>query len=171
MLLLCLWLAACSTSNLPDWPQELPPQELFIAAYQADERNQELQRQSEYLEWVVGFYQGTFLYATGWQDVEERLLNRTPVPERAALQSRLAELGIVIGSEWAKNNDVRLINNRLLALWGSTLQLMEGSERYLQAIDEIERDIDLLLLGELRREDVRESRYAESLGFEVFGDF
>ena len=171
ILVLCLTLGACSTSSISDWPRDIPPQALFIEAYQADARNQQLQTQNEYLEWVIGFYEGTLLYPTGWQDVETQLLQGTPVSERSALQSRLTELGVVIGSEWAKDNDVRLINNRLLALWGSTLQLMVGPEQQLQAINEIGRDIDLLLLGELQREAIREARYAETLGFEVFGDF
>ncbi|MEQ8409386.1 MAG: hypothetical protein RKH07_14035 [Gammaproteobacteria bacterium] len=171
ILVLCLTLGACSTSSISDWPRDIPPQALFIEAYQADARNQQLQTQNEYLEWIIGFYEGTLLYPTGWQDVETQLLQGTPVSERPGLQSRLTELGVVIGSEWAKDNDVRLINNRLLALWGSTLQLMVGPEQQLLAIEEIERDIDLLLLGTLQKEDVREARYAETLGFEVFGDF
>ena len=171
ILVLCLTLGACSTSSVSDWPRDIPPQALFIQAYQADARNQQLQTQSEYLEWVIGFYEGTLLYPTGWQDVETQLLQGTPVSERSALVPRLTELGVIIGAEWAKDNDVRLINNRLLALWGSTLQLMIGPEQKLQAIEEIARDIDLLLLGTLQKEEVREARYAETLGFEAFGDF
>ena len=111
------------------------------------------------------------IYPTGWLDVEERLLEETPATERPTLDSRLEKLGIVIGAEWAKENDQRLIDNRMLALWGSTLQLMQGTDEQMQAIDEVSKDIDALFLGTLQKEDITESRYADKLGFEVFGDF
>jgi len=171
VLIFCLSLSACLAPSIRDWPQGIPRQALFVEAYRADARNQQVQSQREYLEWIVGFYQGTLLYPTGWLDVEERLMQRTPRAERQALKSRLAALGLAIGSEWAKENEVRLIDNRMLSLWGSTLQLMTGFDQQMLAIDEIERDIDRLFVGTLQKKDVTESRYASNLGFEVFGDF
>jgi hypothetical protein len=170
-IVLSLTLASCITPSIRNWPETVPSQRLFVQAYRADPVNQQLQTQQEYLEWILGFYQGTVIYPTGWLDVEERLLEETPATERPTLDSRLEKLGIVIGAEWAKENDQRLIDNRMLALWGSTLQLMQGTDEQMQAIDEVSKDIDALFLGTLQKEDITESRYADKLGFEVFGDF
>lgn len=170
-ILLSLALASCITPSIRNWPETVPRQGLFVQAYRADPANRQLQSQQEYLEWILGFYQGTLIYPTGWLDVEERLLQDTPASEKPTLDARLEQLGIVIGSEWAKENDQRLIDNRMLALWGSTLQLMQGFDEQMQAIDEVSKDIDALFLGTLKKEDITESRYADKLGFEVFGDF
>lgn len=171
VLLPSLLLTACITPSIRDWPDEVPRQALFESAYRADEVNQQFQTRQEYLEWILGFYQGTVIYPTGWLDVEAQLLDRTPPQRQQQLDERLEELGIVIGAEWAKENDARLIDNRMLALWGSTLQLMEDAEGRLEAIEMVARDIDLLLEGDLQKEDITETRYADRLGFEVFGGF
>jgi len=169
--LLAVTLTACITPSIRDWPEQVPRQALFERAYRADAANQQVQSRQEYLEWILGFYQGTVIYPTGWLDVEEQLLQRTPAEQQAQLDERLEELGIVIGAEWAKENDARLIDNRMLALWGSTLQLMEDAEQRLEAIEVVARDIDQLFEGELQKEDITEQRYADRLGFEAFGGF
>lgn len=169
--LIGLMLASCITPSIRNWPESVPRQGLFVQAYRADQQNQQFQTQRAYLEWILGFYQGTVIYPTGWLDVEQRLLERTPPEQRPELDSRLEELGILIGAEWAKENEGRLIDNRMLALWGSTLQLMEDAQQQLEAIDLVASDIDALFAGSLSKEDISESRYAERLGFEAFGDF
>jgi hypothetical protein len=166
-----MFLASCITPGNPTWLDEIPPQSLFVRAYQADPQNQQLQSQQEYLDWILGFYQGTLLYPTGWLDIESALLDRTAPDTLDSLDSRLEQLGFAIGSELAKENDVRLIDNRMLALWGSTLQLAYGAGAQQQAIELIGSDIDKILSGTLAKEDIVESRYADSLGLEVFGGF
>lgn len=170
-LLIALLLASCITPSIRNWPQDVPRQALFVRAYRADVQNQQVQSEQAYLEWILGFYQGTLIYPTGWLDVEEALLERSDPETKAELAARLSDLGIIIGSEWAKENDARLIDNRMLALWGSTLQLMPTSEEQFAAIELMASDIDALFEGALRKEDIVESRYAERLGFDAFGDF
>ena len=170
-LLLSIVLASCITPSIRDWPQEVPRQAHFIRAYRADVENQALQTEQAYLEWILGFYQGTLIYPTGWLDVEQVLLDSTEPENRDQLADRLQQLGMTIGAEWAKENDARLIDNRMLALWGSTLQLMQGTEERINAIELMASDIDELFAGSLQKRDIVESRYAERLGFEVFGDF
>jgi hypothetical protein len=103
--------------------------------------------------------------------VEEVLLESTAPKSRKQLAGRLEQLGITIGAEWAKENEARLIDNRMLALWGSTLQLMQSTQERIEAIEVVSEDIDQLFAGSLRKRDIVEARYAEKLGFEVFGDF
>lgn len=166
-----LLLASCITPSIRNWPEEVPRQSLFVRAYRADIENQALQTEQTYLEWILGFYQGTLIYPTGWLDVEGVLLESTEPESREQLADRLEQLGITIGAEWAKENEARLIDNRMLALWGSTLQLMQGTEERIAAIELVADDIDQLFAGSLRKRDIVEARYGERLGFEVFGDF
>ena len=168
---LVVTLASCITPSIRDWPDDVPPSNLFISAYRADAANQVLQSEQAYLEWILGFYQGTVIYPTGWLDVERQLRNITEPEQRAVLSSRLRNLGILIGSEWAKENEARLIDNRMLALWGTTLQLMQTTDARLGAIELVSQDIEALFAGNLQKTDIVEARYAERLGFEVFGGF
>ena len=168
---LVLALASCITPSIRDWPDEVPPSYLFIRTYRTDAANQALQSEQSYLEWILGFYQGTVIYPTGWFDVERQLLDITEPEQQAVLALRLRNLGILIGAEWAKENEARLIDNRMLALWGSALQLMQTTDARLGAIELVSQDIEALFAGDLQKTDIVEARYAESLGFEVFGDF
>ena len=168
---LVLALASCITPSTRDWPDDVPPSNLFIRTYWADAANQALQSEHSYLEWILGFYQGTVIYPTGWFDVEQQLLDITEPEHQAVLALRLRNLGILIGAEWAKGNEARLIDNRMLALWGSTLQLMQTTDARLGAIELVSQDIEALFAGALQKTDIVEARYAERLGFEVFGDF
>ena len=164
-------LASCITPNTREWPDDVPQISFFVNAYRADMANQALQSEQGYLEWILGFYQGTVIYPTGWLDVERQLLISTGTEQKAVLASRLRDLGIRIGAEWAKDNEVRMIDNRMLALWGSCLQLMQGTDARLAAIDLVSQDIEALFQGALKKTDIVEARYAERLGFEVFGNF
>ena len=168
---LVLAMASCITPSIRDWPDDVPPSHLFIRTYRADAANQALQSEQSYLEWILGFYQGTVIYPTGWFDVERQLLDITEPEHQAVLALRLRNLGILIGAEWAKENEARLIDNRMLALWGSTLQLMQTTDARLGAIEFVSQDIEALFAGALRKTDIVEARYAERLGFETFGDF
>ena len=168
---LVLAMTSCITPSIHDWPDDVPPSHLFIRNYRADAANQALQSEQSYLEWILGFYQGTVIYPTGWLDVERQLLDITEPEHQAVLALRLGNLGILIGAEWAKENEARQIDNRMLALWGSTLQLMQTTDARLGAIELVSQDIEALFAGALQKTDIVEARYAERLGFEVFEAF
>ena len=170
-LLFAFTLASCISPNMHEWPDDVPKINLFVNAYRSDVPNQAFQSEEDYLEWILGFYQGTVLYPTGWLDVERQLLNSTEAEQKAVLALRLRDLGILIATEWAKDNESRLIDSRMLALWGSCLQLMQGTEARLAAIDLVSQDIEALSEGVLQKTDIVEARYAKRLQFEVFGDF
>lgn len=167
----CLFLASCIGPNLDDWPDSIPRTQVFIIAYAADEENQSRQSETEYLEWVLSFYQGNLAYQSGWQDIQGYIYE-APAPEaEQELLEQLSLLGIAIGSEWSKDNDVRQIDTRMLSLWGSTIQLAPDFDTQKQTVEAIAADIDLLLSGSLGKQDILEERYADILGLELFGDF
>jgi thymidylate synthase len=168
--MLTMLLASCIGPNIEDWPDSIPEQQYFIQAYQADEANSEKQSRTEYLEWALSFYQGNLAYQSGWLDVEQVVL-ASAEGEVEKLGFQLGELGAVIGAEWAKHNDVRRIDTRMLALWGSTLQQVESFDMQLKSIEMISNDISEILAGDLAKDQIAEERYADELGLEVFGGF
>jgi len=168
---ICLFLVSCVGPNLEDWPDTIPQTEVFKVAYDADAENQLRQSEAEYLGWVLSFYQGNLAYQSGWQDIQGYVYE-APAPEAAQeLLDQLSLLGIAIGREWSKHNDIRQIDTRMLSLWGSTIQLAPDFDTQKQTIEVITTDIDLLLSGNLRKQDILEERYVDILGLELFGDF
>ncbi len=166
-----LFLTACFSLQVEDWPDDIPPSRHFVRAWQADAVNQQVQPMEEYLYWVRSFYIGTVVYPRGWLDIKSELLHLTNRDDQSALAREIDTLGITIGAEWAKLNEGRLIDNRMLALWGSVLQLSLAENKELQAVDVIASDVEQLLAGEIGKEDVVEPRYSAALGYELFDDF
>lgn len=170
LLALCA-LASCAAPDIGNWPDSVPPRQLFVRNYAEDVANQRLQSRTEYLEWTLSFYQGTLTYQSGWEDIETYVLD-APSPQREeALLAQLRELGILIGGEWSKHNDLRLIDSRMLSLWGSIIQLAPDFDKQQETVELIASDVELLLSGNLEKEDILEARYSAILGLELFEDF
>ncbi len=169
--LLCLLLISCVNQNLADWPLSIPQQQVFVAAYTADSGNRQRQSQQEYLAWIMSFYQGNLVYQSGWLEIEMRVLAAIDSDERDHLDLQLNELGAAIASEWAKHNEIRLIDSRMLGLWGSVLQLASNVEQQQRSIELITEDVNALLSGSLRDSDIQEPRYEQLLQMELFGEF
>ena len=80
------------------------------------------QLSEEEKEWFTTFQEGTF-YTQGWKDITSEILAKIArKSEREKLRQTLDTLGIRIGCEWSKRNDVRKINTDMLEQWGDTLQ-------------------------------------------------
>ncbi|MCF6188704.1 MAG: hypothetical protein L3J49_14670, partial [Desulfobulbaceae bacterium] len=71
--------------------------------------------------WFKTFQEGTFLI-DGWQTITEELLANTPEELREHQKKRLDRLGLKIGLEWSKDNDIRRVDTRMLQQWGKTLK-------------------------------------------------
>ena len=164
-------LQSCANFGRIDWPKTIPPRQYFQCAYEADSVNQRYQDERAYLNWVIDFYQGSLFYPSGWKDVEEVMLALIPPQQQASREEQFRDLGIAIASEWAKHNDVRLIDNRLLSLWGSILQLSVDEYQLARSIDVISQDIASIRAGELEPAEADESRYEELLELELFEGF
>jgi hypothetical protein len=167
----CLMLFSCRSTNLADWPDDLPTQSYFISSYSSDHANQAVQSQQEYLEWILSFYAGTLVAPTGWTDLQSLVIAAAPVERRPALQVQLRDLGGQIAAEWAKANDLRIIDSRMLGIWGSVLQMAVAPDQQFQAIQLISNDVAAILSGNLPASDIADSRYEQQLGLQLFGDF
>jgi hypothetical protein len=73
-------------------------------------------------EWFTTFQEGTF-YVQGWKEITAEILDKIkPENKKKTLRHSLYLLGIRIGCEWSKSNDVRKINTDMLEQWGAELQ-------------------------------------------------
>ena len=94
-------------------------------------------------EWFTTFQEGTF-YVQGWKDITSEILAKiTQENEKRKLRQTLDNLGIRIGYEWSKSNDVRKINTDMLEQWGDTLQntAEENPDKLPIVIAEIQRKV------------------------------
>ncbi len=57
-----------------------------------------------------------------WSEIMQRLLANVPAERQDKLRTRLILLGQRIGYEWAKENDVRRINNDHIKSWSADLK-------------------------------------------------
>jgi hypothetical protein len=172
-LIMCLTLSlfSCVSQNLANWPESIPQQQHFVQAYGADAANQQRQSQQEYLEWIMSFYQGNLVYQTGWLDVETTVLATMQADGHNLQDQQLRDLGAAIGAEWAKDNKIRVIDSRMLSLWGSVLQLAADSEQRRMSIELISADVEAVLAGNLSNAEIQEPRYEQMLQIELFGGF
>tara|TARA_B110000444_G_C18818050_1_gene586192 strand:+ start:1011 stop:1493 length:483 start_codon:yes stop_codon:yes gene_type:complete len=159
------------TPNLANWPETIPAQQVFVAVYADDAENQNLQSQTEYLEWTLSFYQGNLAYQSGWVDIRDYLIEAPTEAQGTNLIEQLRSLGIAIGAEWSKHNDIRLIDTRMLSLWGTTIQLAGDYTQQQQQIVTIAEDVERILSGDLAKEDILDTRYDKLLGLDGFGGF
>jgi len=166
-LLMCcaVLLASCMNGRvLEQWPEQIPKQNYFKQLYREDIPNSERQSEREYLTWVARFYKGWEMMPIGWEDISDSVLvDLEPVHFRA-IDRHLMRLGAQISGEWAKDNDVRQIDSRLLSLWAGVMQAEYSAEYRIAAVEIIARDVHDILNSALSKEQVTEDRYGLLLG-------
>lgn len=164
--LLCAILLLTACSSLPpeaDWPGELPLRSEFVRAYQADPENAERQQLDNYLTWIIRFYDGNRMVGSSWKDVTDGIVHGLEDDAIANARGSLHELGMLIASEWAKTNDVRVIDTRMLSLWGSVMLAADAPTERLAAMELISRDVADLLAGRRHPGSITEPRYEKAL--------
>jgi hypothetical protein len=119
----------------------------------------------------MSFYQGSLVAPNGWLDVQATVLTNAAPIDRNRLDSQLRNLGTEIATEWAKSNEIRSIDSRMLALWGSILRLASDPRQQQRSIEVISEDVDRLLSGSISETDIADARYERLLDLELFGDF
>jgi len=97
-------------------------------------------------EWFRTFQEGTFLI-DGWQTITEELLASTPENLREHQKKRLDQLGLKIGLEWSKDNDIRRVDTRMLQQWGKALKktAKKNPEQLSEVIVSIDQEISHIL--------------------------
>lgn len=168
MLLSVLALAACTSSRvLTEWPDTVPEQALFLQAYQQDLENQARQTDVEYLTWIVRFYEGWEMMATGWNDMTPVVLSDLNARQSEQVAGMRDNLGVLIAAEWAKDNDVRIIDTAMLSLWGGVMVAALEPQVRIDAIELITDDVERVLAGELAPARINDERYASRLAIDL----
>jgi hypothetical protein len=80
--------------------------------------------------WYVRFWTGSckelrvvcLSGAPYWGEIMQRLLTQVPAQRQEKLRTRLILLGQRIGYEWAKENNIRRIDNNHIMAWSSDLK-------------------------------------------------
>ncbi len=171
--LLLIVLTGCSLFQ-PDisqsgWPEGIPPRAEFEALYAADERNQKVQSEDEYLTWVNRFYEGWHLYPEGWSDLVPEILEDVEDPqERARLEAELYDAGRFIASEWSKDVDTRKVRTQQLSVWGNAMREAVARDEIREMVEQIARDVDRLESQHLSYSDITSSRYYAEDANDVF---
>ena len=152
-------LSACSlTSSDLEWPEPAYPSEYFEAAFRADPEVVRYQTKDEYLLWVIRFYNG-FNLAPGWLSLTRQVLEGLEEPYRSEVSERIYLIGGIISSEWAKDNEVRLLDTRNVSVWGDALVEALDRDDLDDYMDRVEDDVAGIMAGELTREDIFFERY------------
>lgn len=165
--LLSLLLTGCVSvrDNTDSWPTDLPPQAYFNDYYETSDENRSVQTREAYLKWVGRFYEGWVLYAQGWNWLSEKVMSEMDdVQARDRVRVKMAELGRMIGAEWAQDGDYRVINTSNLLVWGDAVKesVELGKEEWLA--DQVLADVGLLLQGGLVSKSIKLSRYFDNGG-------
>ncbi len=80
--------------------------------------------------WYIRFWTGSckelqvicMSGAPYWSEIMQRLLAHVPADRQEKLRTRLIMLGQSIGYEWAKENNIRRINNEHIKSWSADLK-------------------------------------------------
>lgn len=97
-------------------------------------------------KWLRTFYEGSFL-VKGWNARMQEILKNVSPENRDEIQTLLGRLGEKIGTEWAKDNRIRKIDNTHLQQWGDELRRAKEREPddLIHAIQKIEKAADRML--------------------------
>ncbi|OGT73644.1 MAG: hypothetical protein A3H44_11420 [Gammaproteobacteria bacterium RIFCSPLOWO2_02_FULL_57_10] len=168
LILLTALLFGCTSARvLENWPEQLPSQRYFLESYRSDPANHPLQSEAEYLTWVVRFYEGSDLMPMGWHDIAESMLIDLDQREHAFVTDRLEAIGARISADWAKDNRVRTIDSAMLSLWGGVMQADFSPEARVAAVELVGNDVEELLAGTMKPEQITERRYVDALGISL----
>ena len=97
-------------------------------------------------KWFKIFHEGNMV-AAGWQKITADILASAPVEEHPAQRIALENLGLKIGLEWSRPNNVRKVDSSMLREWGGILKktARENPQQLISAIAYIDRQVDELL--------------------------
>lgn len=156
------WLCGCSAELVIQsaWPETLPPQTWFTDRYEQDRQNAERQSREQYLTWVERFYQSWDMYPTGWSQISRDLVAKIADPTaKMKGETKLLHLGVAIAAEWAKDNTVRLITTRHVAIWGNALRKSAERAEIMEIVDLVLDDVDNLLNHRMAADIIAENRF------------
>ncbi|MEN8199340.1 MAG: hypothetical protein ABFR63_04615 [Thermodesulfobacteriota bacterium] len=97
--------------------------------------------------WFTKFQEGGVLF-DGWKAISADLVQQVPEEQKLKTKDTMDALGVKIGCEWSKENDVRKISTKMLKKWGKQLRAtVAGTPVKIPVVlSTIESEVDSLLL-------------------------
>ncbi len=97
-------------------------------------------------DWYETFQKGGLLF-DGWQEISDDVVARVPEREKVKTKVSMLALGLKIGCEWSKENDVRKISTDMLKDWGKVIKktVNKSPHEISVVISSIEHEVDRLL--------------------------
>jgi len=150
-----LWLVFPSSAHAQGKTDScLPCKDIQHAANLAAIEKRLLQANNDSLElldnkarnWYSKFQEGG-LFFDGWQEISEDVVAKVPDENKIKTKVTMLALGIKIGCEWSKENDVRKISTAMLQDWGGELRktVTDSPDNLVVVISSIESEVDELL--------------------------
>jgi len=163
---------ACSLSpkKFSDWPVDIPSQTHYEEIYKNDTDNQAVQTKTEYLGWVVHFYQG-YSGISGWHEITEQVLASTEISRSNIIAEKMQQLGQAISSEWAKLSPNRVIVNRSVSVWSEVVKEASKRNEVEALIDTIAIDIDALFARKIKPDVIQFNRYYKKTATSEWDEF
>jgi|GEM_PF-2974559 len=119
----------CSTAYTTEKPQEtkLPPLQyetdvLDIYQTMLDKMSEEDR------DWYKKFHEG-IMFFNGWKEITKDVLKKYSAKEKQKALIFMQHLGVRIGTEWSKDNDIRRIDTDMLKSWGKRLKEAAKKEK------------------------------------------
>jgi hypothetical protein len=69
-----------------------------------------------------------------WGDTMAKILVKVPADHRSIVQHELCSLGRRVGFEWAKENDIRTIDTKMVIAWTKRLEAAADPEPAIEAV-------------------------------------
>ena len=146
ILALCMPAYVLGTQNRDDL-NNFPSVSEQLAAI--DNLNQELLQQlsEEEMHWYNKFQHG-LMFFDGWKDISKDILANLSYEEKNRVKPLLDSMGLRIGTEWSKANDVRKIDTDQLRNWGKRLKYAkhQGSKNLKETVFLISTEVEAILL-------------------------
>ncbi len=106
------------------------------------------QLDEEAREWFSTFQEGGILF-DGWKDISDKVINNVPDSEKVQTKLQMLALGVRMGCEWSKENDIRKISTKMLKGWGGEIRevVRKRPADIPHVIQRIEDEVDALLFS------------------------
>ncbi|MEN8189983.1 MAG: hypothetical protein ABFS19_09075 [Thermodesulfobacteriota bacterium] len=94
-------------------------------------------------DWYEKFYKGVVFF-DGWKKITLRVLEKYSDEEQTRALAFMQHLGVKIGAEWAKDNDIRKIDTEMLKGWGKQLKQAVKKEKIhlTTLLHRLDREVD-----------------------------
>jgi len=95
-------------------------------------------------------------------------LEELPMDQREEARSQIAEIGLEIAREWAKEKQDRYIFTNMVAVWGEGLLEALNRGEIFQYMELVEQDLESLKQRNIVREDISIQRYFPNIQTDSF---